>query len=172
MDKLKQEKITDLAAKRGFFFPSGEIYKAKAGFWTYGHLGTLMKHNWEDLWRNYFLSLDENYYEIEDVNIMSEQVFQSSGHLKNFNDPLVECNNCKVRFRADEFIEDELNKKVEGLTDKQMEEIIKKNKLKCPSCNKETLGNVRWFNMMFDVRVGATGSEMMYLRPETAQSPY
>ena len=172
MGKSKQEQITDIATKRGFFFPSAEIYKAKAGFWTYGHLGTLMKHNWEKLWRNYFLNLAENYYEIEDVNILPEQVFHSSGHLKNFNDPLVECNSCKFRFKADELIEDKLNKKTEGLTEKEMEELIKKNKLKCPNCSKATLGSVRWFNMMFDVKVGALGNEVMYLRPETAQSPY
>ena len=172
MGKSKQEQITDIATKRGFFFPSAEIYKAKAGFWTYGHLGTLMKHNWEKLWKNYFLNLAENYYEIEDVNILPEQVFHSSGHLKNFNDPLVECNSCKFRFKADELIEDKLNKKTEGLTEKEMEELIKKNKLKCPNCSKATLGSVRWFNMMFDVKVGALGNEVMYLRPETAQSPY
>ena len=167
----KQEEIMDIATKRGFFFPSGEIYLPKAGFWTYGHLGTLLKQNWEREWRNFFLKLDDNYYEIDDVNILPLEVFKNSGHLEHFTDPLTECKKCHFRFRADELIEDALNKSVQGLTEKQLDELIKKNNLKCPRCNSELLP-VKLFNMMFDVRVGATGNEIMYLRPETAQSPY
>jgi len=122
---MKSEEILNIASKRGFFFPSGEIYGAKAGFWTYGHLGTVMKHKFENLWRNYFLRLNDNYFEIEDANILSEDVFKKSGHLKHFNDPL-----------------------------------------------KDDKGKVKQFNMMLGVKVGVTGDEMMYLRPETAQSPY
>ena len=122
---MKSDDILNIATKRGFFFPSGEIYGAKAGFWTYGHLGTIIKHKFENLWRNYFLKLDDNYFEIDDVNILSEDVFKNSGHLKHFSDPL----------------EDEK-------------------------------GNVKQFNMMLEVKVGVTGDERMYLRPETAQSPY
>src|SRR3990167_4970840 len=87
---MKSEEILNIASKRGFFFPSGEIYGAKSGFWTYGHLGTIMKHKFEDLWRNYFLKLNDNYFEIEDVNILSPDVFKNSGHLKHFHDPLEE----------------------------------------------------------------------------------
>ena len=65
MPESKTDKIMNIATKRGFFFPSGEIYASKAGFWTYGHLGTLLKHKFEEIWRNYFLGLNENYYEIE-----------------------------------------------------------------------------------------------------------
>ncbi len=169
MDKV--EKITNIATKRGFFFPSGEIYAVKAGFWTYGHLGTLMKHKFEDIWRNYFLSLNPNYYEIDDVNIMSKEVFESSGHLKNFNDPLIECKKCQTRYRADELIEEKTGINTTGLNDIELNKIIKKNNIKCPSCNSE-LSQVKWFNMMFELRVGATGKDIMYLRPETAQSPY
>src|SRR3989344_901678 len=92
---MKSEEILNIASKRGFFFPSGEIYGAKSGFWTYGHLGTIMKHKFEDLWRNYFLRLNDNYFEIEDSVMMAEEVFAKSGHLKHFHDPLEE--NGKVR---------------------------------------------------------------------------
>ena len=85
---MKSENILNIATKRGFFFPSGEIYGAKAGFWTYGHLGTIMKHKFENLWRNYFLKLNDNYFEIEGSNILGEEVFKSSGHLKHFSDPI------------------------------------------------------------------------------------
>ena len=166
----KAEKIISIAAKRGFFFPSGEIYKEKAGFWTYGHLGTLMKQKWENLWRSYFLSLNPNYYEIDDVNILAKEVFESSGHLKHFNDPLTECKKCSTRFRADEILE-EHGINAQGLSDIELSKLIQKNKIKCPNCNSE-LSQVKFFNMMFELRVGATGKEIMYLRPETAQSPY
>jgi len=168
----KTEKIINIAAKRGFFFPSGEIYNPIAGFWTYGHLGTLMKHNWEDLWRTYFLGLDTNYYEIEDVNIMNKKVFESSGHLENFKDPLVECKKCHNRCRADQLIEDEVDISTDDLKEKEMDELIKKHKIKCPNCGASEFGDVKWFNMMFDLKVGATGNDIVYLRPETAQSPF
>ncbi|MEK6907025.1 MAG: glycine--tRNA ligase [Nanoarchaeota archaeon] len=171
MPESKSDKIMNIATKRGFFFPSGEIYSAKAGFWTYGHLGTLLKHKFENLWRDYFLSLNENYYEIEDVNILSKEVFKSSGHLEHFSDPLTECKKCHFRFRADELIEDELGLNPQGLKDYELDKIIKENKLKCPNCGNE-LDKVKFFNMMFDLKVGATGEDVMYLRPETAQSPF
>ena len=102
----KSDNLFNLAGKRGFFFPSAEIYGSKAGFWTYGHLGTLMKRKWENLWRNFFLKLGENYFEIEDCNILPREVFQSSGHLQHFNDPIVESVKSKEKFRADELIEE------------------------------------------------------------------
>lgn len=169
--QTKTEKIMSIAQKRGFFFPSGEIYSIKAGFWTYGHLGTIMKQRWENLWRKTFLNLNTNYHEIEDVNILAKEVFESSGHLKNFNDPLVECKKCKFRFRADQYIEDELGIETAALTTAELDSLIKKQKLKCPECSGE-LGETRLFNMMFELKVGATGKDIMHLRPETAQSPY
>lgn len=171
MEKSKSEKIMDIAAKRGFFYPSAEIYNAKAGFWTYGSLGTKIKHKWENLWRNYFLSLNTNFYEIDDCNILPKKVFESSGHLENFNDPLTQCEKCQFRFRADQLIEDELNIKAEGLKEEALTKLIKENNLKCPKCRGSLLP-VRFFNMMFDLRVGATGEDVVYLRPESAQSPF
>ncbi len=171
MPESKTDKIMNIATKRGFFFPSGEIYNSKAGFWTYGHLGTLLKHKFENIWRDYFLNLNENYYEIDDTNILAKEVFKSSGHLENFNDPLVDCKKCKFRFRADELIEDETGLNSQGLKEQELDKIIKENKLKCPRCGGD-LGNTRFFNMMFDLKVGATGEDVMFLRPETAQSAF
>lgn len=171
MEKSRAENILDIATKRGFFYPSAEIYDGKAGFWTYGSLGTKIKHKWENLWRSYFLSLNTNFYEIDDCNILPKRVFESSGHLKNFTDPLTECEKCHFRFRADQLIEDELKIEVGGLKDDALTKLIKDNKLKCTKC-KGNLMAVRFFNMMFDVKVGATGEDVMFLRPESAQSPY
>src|SRR3989344_1603673 len=171
MDKTKLEKVMDIATKRGFFYPSAEIYGSKSGFWTYGSLGTKIKHKWENLWRNYFLSLNSNFYEIDDVNILPKKVFESSGHLKNFNDPLTECKKCHFRFKADQLIEKELKISAASLNENDLTKMIRENKLKCSNC-KGNLSDVRFFNMMFDVKVGAVGEDLMYLRPESAQSPY
>ncbi|MEK6973863.1 MAG: glycine--tRNA ligase [Nanoarchaeota archaeon] len=168
----KSESILNIAMKRGFFFPTAEIYNAKAGFWTYGHLGTLMKRKFEDLWREYFLGLDTNYFEIEGNNILPRDVFIGSGHLKNFNDPMTECKKCHFRFKADQLIEDDLNLSTSVLDEKQLDELIRENKLKCPRCKGE-LNEVKKFNMMFDVKIGAVSNEdIAYLSPETAQNAF
>lgn len=167
----RHESILNIAANRGFFYPAAEIYKSTAGFWTYGHLGTKVKHSWEDMWRSFFLCLSPLYFEIDDCHIMPRKVFESSGHLKNFNDPLTECGKCHFRFRADELVEDVTKASVEGLDDKALTRLIEDNGVVCPKCQSKLLP-VRWFNMMFDLKVGATGDSEMYLRPESAQSPY
>lgn len=165
------EVITNIASKRGFFFPTAEIYNGPAGFWTYGHLGTLMKHKWENLWRNFFLGLNENYVEIEGSCILPKKVFEASGHLQRFTDPLTNCEKCKFQFRADEFLEDELDIRIEGLNSDAMTKLIADNKLKCPKCGGK-LGKVQWFNMMFGVKLVGSNEENAYLSPETAQNPY
>ena len=171
MIKDKATKITNIATKRGFFFPTAEIYGSKAGFWTYGHLGKLMKLRFENLWRSYFLGLNNNYYEIEGNSILPAEVFKASGHLEKFNDPLVECTKCHFRFRADDLIEEHTEKSASEMSTEQMDKIIHDKKLKCPKCG-SALGKVAWFNMMFEVKLGATGDDKAFLSPETAQNPY
>ncbi|MFA5887378.1 MAG: glycine--tRNA ligase [Candidatus Nanoarchaeia archaeon] len=167
----KSDTIMTIAAKRGFFYPSAEIYGAKAGFWTYGHMGTRLKHNWENLWRKYFLGLSKIYFEIEDCNILPKKVFEGSGHLAHFNDPMTECSKCNFRFRADQLIEDGMHTNVGGLTAEALTKVIEDNKLLCPRCG-SALMPVKMFNMMFEMKVGAISEDTMYLRPESAQSPY
>jgi glycyl-tRNA synthetase len=171
MEKTRFEKIMDIAQKRGFVYPSAEIYGSKAGFWTYGSLGTRVKQKWEKLWREYFLGLNNNYFEIDDCNILPKKVFESSGHLKNFNDPMTECEKCHSRFRADQLVEDALKVDTNGLKEEDLTKIIRDNKLKCTNC-KGNLSDVRFFNMMFPLKVGAVNEEIMYLRCESAQAPY
>jgi len=169
IDKLKE--ITTLAERRGFFYPTAEIYGGKAGFYTYGHLGKLMKNKFENVWRKHFL--EENFWEIEGNSILPESVFKASGHLENFNDPFIECKKCHFRFRADQFVEDALGIDAEGLNVKELDSLIKKKNLKCPKCGNAQLTKVEWFNMMFPLTLGAAGSkEKAYLSPETAQNPF
>ena len=157
--------------KKGFIYPSSEIYGGLAGLYDYGHLGTKLKKNFENLWRKYFLGLDDNYVEIETANIMHEKVFDASGHLKNFIDPVIHCSKCPFNDRADHFIERAIKQKVEGSSPEELTALIQKNKLICPHC-KSALKPVTIMNMMFPVQLGVTNPLRAFLRPETAQSPY
>jgi len=169
----KLNKITAIALKRGFFWPTAEIYGGKSGLLTYGHLGKAMKNKFENLWKKHFINNNENCYEIESVVILPEQVFIASGHLEHFNDPLIECKTCHYRFRADLFIKNKLNIKTEELTPEEMSDIVRKNKLKCPKCSSWHLSEAKWFNMMFPIQLGAVGvKDLAYLTPETAQASY
>jgi len=167
-DKLNE--INKIASTKGFFFQTANLYGGTAGFYTYGHLGKILKNNWESLWRKNILSLDENFYEIQSNNILPEEVFKASGHIENFNDPMTECKKCHFRFRADQFLEDKGVKNAEALTIDKMNGLFKEKNLKCPKCGGQ-LDEIKQFNMMFSVNVGFD-DENSYLSPETAQGAY
>ena len=110
------EDLPTFLKKKGFIYPSSEIYGGLSGFYDYGHLGTLLKKNFENIWRKYFLNLGDNYYEIEACQIMHEKVFRASGHLEHFVDPVVSCSKCDFNERADHFITANTKEKnIEGL---------------------------------------------------------
>ncbi len=157
--------------KKGFIYQSSEIYGGLSGFYDYGHLGTRLKHNFEAKWRNYFLSLDPNFHEIETANIMPANVFKASGHLDNFIDPIVKCSKCEFTERADHLVEKALHRRVEGFSPDELTSEIKASHLKCPQCH-SAFQPVSIMNMMFPIPVGVGKVASAYLRPETAQSPY
>src|SRR3989344_2514632 len=167
----KTEKIEELARRRGFFWQSSELHGGIAGFYDYAPLGAAMKRKWENIWRQYFLQ-DDNFYEIEASNIMPQSVFEASGHLSSFVDPVAKCKKCKHTERADQILEEQLKESFEGKTEKELEDIIKKHKIKCRSCG-GLLEEVGVFNMMFPVSIGV-GKNIItaFPRPETAQSVY
>lgn len=162
--------IEQLAKRRGFFYPSDEIYGGLSGFYTYGHLGTLMKIKLENLWKKFFLD-EDNFFEIDPSVIMSEKVFEASGHLKNFVDPIVKCIKCGTYHRADQIVENFLNRTFEGATPNELTQLIKEHKIKCPKC-KGSLEEVGILNMMFPLDIGTEKDMKGYLRPETAQGVY
>jgi len=166
------EKIEDIAKRRGFFWLSSEIYGGLSGFYDYAHLGKAMKRRWERIWRDFFLGLSDDFYEIETSLIMPEDVFKASGHLESFVDPIVRCRKCGLTERADHIVESELKENFEGLSPEGLSELIKKHKIRCPKC-KGSLEEAGILNMMFPLDVG-TGSEKKraYLLPETAQGAY
>ncbi len=169
----KSASIDEMAVfckRKGFAYSSGEIYGGLTGFFDYGHLGVLLKRNFENSWRNFFLGLDENFAEIEASEIMPEKVFVASGHLKNFNDFASKCKKGHIE-RADHLLEKNLNQRFEGLTSEQLFEKIKENKILCSICGSQ-IESVELTNMMFPVQLGFGNNVKAFLRPETAQSPY
>jgi len=165
---MDKEDVMTIAEKRGFFFPSSEIYGSMAGFWEYGPLGVALKNRFVELWRKELLRKDDM-IEIDGSQIMPKNVFSASGHLVSFVDPLVKCQKCKAIMRADKLIEEKTHQVVpEKLETKRYDELISKFKIVCPRC-KSKLSKVAMWNMMFKIGVGPEGSEA-YLRPETCQS--
>jgi len=149
MKNVSLETIVSLAKRRGFVFPGSEIYGGLAGTFDYGPHGVALKNNLKQLWWRRFVESRDDMYGVDAAILMNPKAWVASGHVGGFSDPLVECANCKKRFRADH---------LEDLTT-------------CPECKKEgTLGEPRQFNMMFKTSVGATEDEssVTYLRPETA----
>ena len=174
MEKVKMdlgvEELATFCKRKGFVYPSGEIYGGLAGFYDYGHLGFLLKRNFENAWKDFFLGLNDNFYQIEASEIMPEQTFVASGHLKNFSDVASKCKKGHIE-RADHLLEKNLNKKFEGLNADEMFDLIKKNKIVCSVCN-GAIEYVGAINMMFPLQLGVGNQTKAYLRPETAQSPY
>ncbi len=163
------EDIAEWAKRRGVFYPSCEIYGGLSGIYDYGPVGARMKRGFEDAWRNYFLSLNPNYHEIEPSVIMLEKVFEASGHLRNFTDPVAKCRKCGAIQRADHLIEDATGRDAEGMGPEEMSKAISESGIRCPECGGE-FGPVRKFSLMFGFGFGS--GETAYLRPETAQGPY
>jgi glycyl-tRNA synthetase len=139
------EKIVSLCKRRGFIFPGSEIYGGLAGTWDYGPYGVELKNNVKQLWWKMFVQGRDDMFGVDAAILMNPKVWEASGHVSGFSDPLVECKKCHHRFRADQVGD------------------------KCPDCGGE-FGPVRQFNMMFKTHVGATedATSISYLRPETA----
>ena len=165
----KENKIEEISRRRGFFWTSSEIYGGLSGFYDYAHLGTALKNKWENIWRKFFLGLDDNFFEISPTEIMHEKVWQASGHVESFVDPVVKCKKCGNVERADKLLEEHLKESFEGISLNDLAEVIKKNNVKCPKC-KGPLEEIGVLNLMFPVMIG--NDVKAYLRGETAQGAY
>lgn len=149
MSDVKLEDIVSLCKRRGFIFQGSEVYGGLAGTWDYGPLGVALKRNVMQLWWKMFVDGRDDMVGVDAAILMNQKVWQASGHVDTFTDPLVECSSCKGRFRADKI-----------------------DTSKCPACGlKATFGEPRQFNMMFKTSVGPVDDDgsISYLRPETAQ---
>ncbi len=166
------DKIVALAKRRGFVYPSSEIYGGLANTWDFGHYGTLLKNNLRDWWWKLFVLDRSDMVGIDASIFLNPKVWEASGHVKNFTDALIDCRNCHYRTRADHLIEDSVkNIKVEGLPVEELTKIIKEKKLKCPRCGESNFTEVRRFNLLFETHIGIVEEtkSKAYLRGEIAQ---
>ncbi|PFA62430.1 glycine--tRNA ligase [Bacillus sp. AFS015802] len=173
---MSMEKVVNLAKHRGFVFPGSEIYGGLANTWDYGPLGVELKNNIKKAWWKKFVQESPYNVGLDASILMNPQTWVASGHVGNFNDPMIDCKQCKTRHRADKIIENALEEKgiemiVDGLSFEKMEEIIKEHDIACPDCGSHDFTDIRQFDLMFKTHQGVTESSTneIYLRPETAQ---
>lgn len=165
--------IVSLCKRRGFVYPGSEIYGGFANTYSYGPYGAELKNNIKTLWWKNFVQQKRDMVGIDGPILLHPQTWRASGHVDSFTDALVDCKDCKSRFRADHLIENALNIKAEGLDLKDLTKLISDNKLKCPKCGVSNFTDVRYFNLMFQTQMSKTSAsenDIAYLRPETAQA--
>ncbi|MDY3234090.1 MAG: glycine--tRNA ligase, partial [Erysipelotrichaceae bacterium] len=168
--------IVQHAKNTGFVFQGSEIYGGLSNTWDFGPYGVLLKDHIKKAWQKKFIQEDPNNVEIQAAILMNPKVWEASGHLKGFSDPLMDCKQCKTRHRADQLIENWSGGKVscEGWTNEQMEQYIKDNNIPCPDCGSHDFTPIRQFNLMFKTFQGTLedAKSTIYLRPETAQGMF
>ncbi len=167
---MSYEKLIEIASRRSIFYQSAEIYpNSPAGFWDFGPIGQAIRRKIIDFWRHELVQ-KENMLEIHGAQILPIGVFEGSGHLKSFADPIVQCLKCKKYERADRLISEKTKQHIpESLAVEKLDQLIKENKIKCSKCNGE-LGKVSKFNMMVETIIGKQNEFKTFLRPEACQS--
>ncbi len=174
---VTMDQLVSLAKRRGFVFPGSEIYGGLANAWDYGPLGVELKNNVKKAWWKNFVQDRPDIVGLDSAILMNPKVWEASGHVGGFSDPLVDCRACKTRHRADKLIEAWYEKNGEdparavGMKEPEMEAFLAEHKLRCPNCGNADFTGIRQFNLMFKTFMGATDdtAAAVYLRPETAQ---
>ena len=175
MEKLTMEKLTNLCKQYGFIFQGSEIYDGLANTWDYGPLGARLKNNIKDAWRKKFIQENDNSFELDAAILMHPKVWEASGHVGGFSDPLLDCKECKTRHRADNLINDFAgDSRGDAMSHEEMIKYINENQVPCPKCGKTNFTDIREFNLMFQTYRGVTNDNksVIYLRPENAQGEY
>ena len=175
MAKFEFDKLCNHFVVSGYYFQGSEIYGGLSNTWDYGPLGSEIKQNIRRMWWKKFVQESSTNVGIDAAILMNPKVWEATGHVSTFNDPLIDCKSCKQRFRADQLIESEFpDVDVNGMTNEQMMAFIRENHVKCPNCGKEDFTDIRQFNMMFKTHIGVTedSKSVVYLRPETAQGMF
>ncbi len=171
----KFDEIVNHLITSGFVYPGSDIYGGLANSWDYGPLGVEMKNNIKRAFWKKFVQESPTNVGIDSTIIMNPKVWEATGHVKAFNDPLIDCKECKARLRADEIIKTfDSNLEVEGKSGEELMQIIKDKHIPCPNCGKHNFTDIRQFNMMFQTHLGPSSNNesLVYLRPETAQGMF
>ena len=171
------DKIVALCKNRGFVFPGSDIYGGLANSWDYGPLGVEFKNNVKKAWWKKFVQESPYNVGLDSAILMNREVWVASGHVGGFSDPLMDCKECKARFRADKLVEDHMTENgaevasADGWSNEQLKEYIEKYNIECPKCGKMNYTDIRKFNLMFKTFQGVTedAKAEIFLRPETAQ---
>ncbi|MDD6042836.1 MAG: glycine--tRNA ligase [Eubacteriaceae bacterium] len=174
---VSMEKIVALAKNRGFVYPGSEIYGGLANTWDYGPLGVEFKNNVKKAWWKKFVQESKYNVGLDAAILMNPRTWEASGHVGGFSDPLIDCKECKSRFRADKLIEEYMQENglevvpVDGWSNEKLEGYIAEKGICCPDCGKSNFTGIRQFNLMFKTFQGVTedSKSELFLRPETAQ---
>ena len=173
MQKITMDDLVNYCKQYGFVFQGSEIYGGLANAWDFGPLGAELKKNIKDAWMKKFVQEDPNNVKLDSAILMNPKTWEASGHLKTFADPLIDCKECKSRYRDDKLIEDFTHgaETGDGWSNEKLVNYINENKIVCPKCGKLNYTDIRQFNLMFKTFQGVTedSKSTIYLRPETAQ---
>ncbi len=164
--EVDASELMSLCKRRGFIWPSFELYGGVAGMFDYGPLGCSLRNNIVEVWRAIYKGR-EGFVEIDSETVNPREVFKASGHVDEFSDLITYCQSCEAPFRADHMVKG-YHENPDILSPKQLEELFEKHSIKCPECGGD-LGPVEEFNLMFKTTIGPGSSRVGYLRPETAQ---
>ena len=172
MKGIAFEKIVTHLQTSGFVYQGSEIYGGLSNSWDYGPLGVELKNNIKRAWWKKFVQESPTNVGMDAAILMNPRVWEATGHVSTFNDPLIDCKECKTRHRADQLIEAAFpDVNVAAMSNEQMMSFIRENHIVCPHCGKANFTDIRQFNMMFKTHIGVTddSKSVVYLRPETAQ---
>ena len=175
MKNINMDKMVAYCKQYGFIYQGSELYGGLANTWDYGPLGSRLKNSVKDAWRKRFIQERNNAYEVDAGILMHPRVWEASGHVDSFADPLLDCRECKTRHRADNLINDFSNSSIgDAMSNEEMVKYINDNKVPCPKCGKTNFTDIRQFKLMFETHRGVIqdAKSVVYLRPENAQGEY
>ena len=172
-EELTMDELVNYCKQYGFIFQGSEIYGGLANSWDFGPLGTLLKENIRSAWKKSFIEENKYNYGLDSAIIMNPKVWEASGHVASFADPLIDCKKCKARCRADNLISDFTEGEItaDGWSNEEIEKYIAEHDILCPKCGKKDFTPIRQFNLLFETSMGVTEDtkNTVYLRGETAQ---
>jgi len=171
MNSINMEDLVNLCKQYGIIFQGSEIYGGLANTWDFGPVGAELKNNIKKAWLKKFVQEDPNNVGLDSAILMNPKVWEASGHISTFSDPLIDCKACKTRHRADKLVEDDGVEDAGGMSNEELINYINEHNIVCPKCGKLDYTDIRQFNLMFKTFQGVTedSKSTIYLRPETAQ---